>query len=113
MSFIQLAVESLNHYELLVGVGDIVWISGLGFRNRRRQTSTDTEIHRDIGSLKNPAVVYCTDRLRTVVKVHRPVQRNLVVKNGESRIQEEDDDDAKSGQLSRPETREHFSVEQK
>ncbi len=101
MSFIQLAVESLNHYELLVGVGDIVWISGLGFRNRRRQTSTDTEIHRDIGSLKNPAVVYCTDRLRTVVKVHRPVQRNLVVKNGESRIQEEDDDDAKSGQLSR------------
>jgi hypothetical protein len=38
--------------------------------------------------------------LRTVVKVHRPVQRNLVLKNGESRIQEEDDD-AKSGQLSR------------
>jgi hypothetical protein len=35
------------------------------------------------------------------VKVHRPVQRNLVVKNGESRIQEEEDDDAKSGQLSR------------
>jgi hypothetical protein len=77
-----------------------LWIRVL--KDRRRQTSTDTERHRDIGSLKNPAVVYCTDRLRTVVKVHRPVQRNLAVKNGESRIQEEDDDDdAKSGQLSR------------
>ncbi len=38
-----------------------LWIRVL--KDRRRQTSTDTERHRDIGSLKNPAVVYCTDRL--------------------------------------------------